>query len=580
MAPSKVKTGLLVLGLGALSNCAEDPVLHAPAPENPLVFSARPPPPISGGTLLVTRDGRFAVAADPDRDRLWIASIPERKLLREIALDAGEEPGRVVEGPSGVVYVVLRRGGGFATLDVEAGIVLGRTPVCGAPRGLAFDGNDTLYVACSGGELVTRSVATDAEMDRVFLGEDLRDVVLDGASLWVTHFRSASLRRLPLDGGFESQFPLTTDPMGELRPGVAYRAVAAPGGGVVVIHQRGFGGVVATTPDAYSVQTGCTNGLVESGATFVDASGSTWGATVASFALPVDLAVSADGSRLSLVSAGNGAVVDTTLTALEPAFSGSCGLQTPRAVAFGQPVAVAFAGNERILQSREPAGLLFEDGESLSFPGESMLDTGHELFHRAVDVNVGLACASCHPEGREDGLSWTFVDVGQRRTQSVAGGVLATAPLHWDGDLPTFDRLMNEVFTRRMSGPAVGAGHAYALSRWVDSIPAVPSGAPLDAAAVARGKDVFERPAVACTGCHSGELLTNNQSFDVGTGGVFQTPSLRGLWARAPYMHQGCAPTLEARLLDASCGGGDAHGRTSQLSSDEVADLVQYLKSL
>src|SRR4051794_25096931 len=33
------------------------------------------PPPISGGTLTVLADGHTAVAADPDRDRVWIANL-------------------------------------------------------------------------------------------------------------------------------------------------------------------------------------------------------------------------------------------------------------------------------------------------------------------------------------------------------------------------------------------------------------------------------------------------------------------------------------------------------------------------
>src|SRR4051812_24728843 len=36
------------------------------------------PPPISGGTLTIARDGRTAVAADPDRDRIYVVDIPSR----------------------------------------------------------------------------------------------------------------------------------------------------------------------------------------------------------------------------------------------------------------------------------------------------------------------------------------------------------------------------------------------------------------------------------------------------------------------------------------------------------------------
>jgi cytochrome c peroxidase len=72
--------------------------------------------------------------------------------------------------------------------------------------------------------------------------------------------------------------------------------------------------------------------------------------------------------------------------------------------------------------------------------------------------------------------------------------------------------------------------------------------------------------------------MTNNSTVDVGTGRAFQVPSLLGVAYRAPYMHGGCAGTLEDRF--GSCGGGDRHGNTSALAAGQVADLVAYLKSL
>jgi cytochrome c peroxidase len=97
--------------------------------------------------------------------------------------------------------------------------------------------------------------------------------------------------------------------------------------------------------------------------------------------------------------------------------------------------------------------------------------------------------------------------------------------------------------------------------------------------AVARGEALFNDEAVGCASCHGGPMFTNNKSVDVGTGKAFQVPSLVGIASRAPFMHDGCAPTLQARF-GGYCGGGDAHGKTSQLSQAEVADLVAYLETL
>ena len=55
---------------------------------------------------------------------------------------------------------------------------------------------------------------------------------------------------------------------------------------------------------------------------------------------------------------------------------------------------------------------------------------------------------------------------------------------------------------------------------------------------------------------------------------------LVGIASRAPFMHDGCAKTLKERFTNTACGGGDQHGKTSQLSDAQLDDLVAYLESL
>jgi cytochrome c peroxidase len=81
-----------------------------------------------------------------------------------------------------------------------------------------------------------------------------------------------------------------------------------------------------------------------------------------------------------------------------------------------------------------------------------------------------------------------------------------------------------------------------------------------------------------CATCHEGSLLTNNQTVDVGTGGAFQLPSLRGVVWRAPFLHTGCARTLADRF--GPCGGDDRHGIVSSFDRAAIADLVAYLETL
>ena len=95
--------------------------------------------------------------------------------------------------------------------------------------------------------------------------------------------------------------------------------------------------------------------------------------------------------------------------------------------------------------------------------------------------------------------------------------------------------------------------------------------------ATVRGRDLFAG-AAGCVTCHSGRRFTNNATVDVGTGGVFQVPSLVGVAHRAPFLHTGCAATLADRF--GSCGGGDNHGATSGLGAADIADLVAFLSTL
>ncbi len=208
-----------------------------------------------------------------------------------------------------------------------------------------------------------------------------------------------------------------------------------------------------------------------------------------------------------------------------------------------------------------------------------MLSFGSATFHTSW---TGVACASCHPEGREDGHTWRFDGLGLRRSQSLAGGVMHRAPFHWRGEFPDFPALVNDVLVGRMTGDAPNVLQVQEFARWLDSLPA-PAASPTGTAAqIGHGKTLFESPDVGCTTCHAGPYLTNDQRVDVGTGNSFQVPSLVGVSARAPFFHDGCAKTLQDRFdpAKASCNGGDRHGHTSQLSADDVRDLIAYLETL
>jgi DNA-binding beta-propeller fold protein YncE/mono/diheme cytochrome c family protein len=556
-----------------------DPSDPSTLPEPAVITAAVPPPAISGGTMIFTHAG-VAVAADPDRDCVWVVSPGSSgnpgKLLGKIDLPAGSEPGRLAEDAAGRVHVALRGGGSLATLDVGALTVTATRPVCASPRGVAYDAAaDTMLVACARGDLVTLPAAGGVETRRVYVDDDLRDVVLDGAQLWVSRFRSAELLQLKADGTIALRLSPQIPEGSTKAPAVAWKTIGLPGGGVAMLHQLAETGVVGANgggAEYYSsiIDTAVAFVRTQAGSAqpvLLDETQGFFGVTLA-----VDLAVSPDGQTFAVAAAGSATVY--TVTGSQGAWYQNT--QIPCSEAACQPTAVAFdAQGNTLVQSRETAAVA---GVSLDAP--SRADTGHDIFHLQPSGSFNdLACASCHPEGGEDGRVWRFLKSGHRRTESLGGGVLATAPFHWSGDLRNMSALMDEVFVGRMGADPVGPKHIDVLGRWLDALPRPATRANFATEAADRGAKLFADTAVGCASCHSGKQLTNNQTVDVGTGGKFQVPRLTGLSARAPYMHNGCAKTLHDRF-STKCGGGEAHGHTAQLTGAQLDDLVAYLHTL
>lgn len=606
------------------------------------VKSETPPPPISGGTMLTTADGSTIVAADPERDQIYFVDATAMKPLHTRALTAGDQPGRVVEDAAGRIHVVLRGAHAIATLERAADSEITRRDVCAVPRGIAYDADhDLIHVACAEGKLVTLNAAPSMPMPTrtLDLGTDARDVIVRGDKLFVTRFRSAELLVLNADGELQEtrsaqsfshleerveQKAVTPGScevtfeskqvMVESTPNVAWRAVDVPGAGVAMLHQRSRTDEIMVTPGGYGAGN-CGAGIVQTAVTMgLDTQRAMTG-DLGEITLAVDIAVDSDGEIMALAAPGNqgtssqiqilpvAAIANTLnqVSGANPAISGAGGAfaadpaKNPQDFApcmsgtllpetEGQVTAVTFASPYVLAAlEREPAGVTFYDlrtntvRERVSIEAKSTFDTGHTLFH--TRAGAGIACASCHPEAGDDGHTWTFATIGARRTQTLRGGILGTEPLHWNGDMKDFSTLMKEVFVGRMAGFAPSTDEGDALAQWLDRQPSLHA-EPADKTAAERGKMLFESKEVGCSSCHAGAHLTNNATENVGTGADLQVPSLKGVRFRTPLMHDGCAANLSERFTNKDCGGGDKHGRTSQLDAAQIGDLTAYLETL
>jgi hypothetical protein len=602
--------GVCLLGLQLAFACGHSGPEQVPSVEVPPIVpgagevrSEGRAVPLLGGTVTVLRDGRTAVASDPDRDRLYVVDLDAFALLHDVALEDGDEPFRIVEAEDGVVWVSLRgtgaaEGGSVVRLDTRTRELGAHQRVCRSPQGVAWDGaRSSVVVACSTGTLVRLAATGEVQAQRIERA-DLRDVVVVGDQLLVTHHRSAEMTWL--DAGTLAELasarpPALTTPT-QFSPRVALRTSVLDDGRVVTHHQRAADRELTVAyyppPDIDQSAGGVVHGVLTQARFAAAADG---GAPVAeSFAvLPAgylpDVAVSADGKSFAALSP----IADSS-DADEPARA----LAIPRTRLFvgpldganveahlqtwdsrlldGQASAVTFRPNgDVVVQFREPARLEVFGAVPgrVELSNDSRLDSGHLLFH--TNTAFSVACASCHPEGGDDGHVWHFAE-GKRRSMDLRGGFLDTAPFHWTGVHENLGSLLGDTFVERMGGLEPSELQTTLLGEWLNGLPRA---APKEVASdlVERGRVAFE--AAGCSSCHAGSRMTDNRVHDVGTGGVFQTPSLLGLSSRLPLMHDGCAVTIAARF-DPACGGAQHSVRGVDPHGGDLDALVAFLESL
>lgn len=558
--------------------------------------------PLLGGTVTVAAGGDFAVVSDPERDLATIIDVPGRSVRGVIRFPTGSQPTRGVEDNRGQVRLVLRGSGQIATLSLGSAALVRTDSVCPEPRSAAWDSrSNALVVACASGELVTMPTLGSMSVRR--FDADLRDVLVRDGKVRVSTFRSAQLidvedkpRTLELPS---IELPPVRDEPTRFVPTVAWRTVAAPGDLTVTVHQRSVEGDIdairsGLPPVVVPYYTNpCSNAVVRSALT-VSNQERVLSSVEIPGVLPVDVAVSPDGTEVAVVGAGNSELVRLPLSSVMQGISGGvCGPVARTAPSFdeqgrptaplGQPVGLGFVANGQLLvHSRSPARVTLLPASSDTKDRPVTLDlegaadsqpTGFRLFHTSAG---GLACASCHPEGQEDGHVWTFF-AKKRRTQPLSGGLSQTAPFHWKGDLPDLTALVDDTYVSRMGGTPPEAEDVASLSSWLDSVPVLKAPTRAMPVDMARGRAAFEK--AGCESCHSGTRMTNRATSNVGTGEPFQVPALKGLSRRAPFMHDGCAKTLGQRFDDPSCGGR-SHGDTSKLSAVELSALTAWLGQL
>ncbi len=241
---------------------------------------------------------------------------------------------------------------------------------------------------------------------------------------------------------------------------------------------------------------------------------------------------------------------------------------------------------------------------------------GKQFFYDAKDTRLArdgyMSCASCHNAGDTDGRVWDLTGFGEglRNTIALKGrAAMGHGFLHWstnfdelqdfEGQIRTLSGgtgLMtdaqfntgsrNQPLGDKKAGVSEDLDH---LARYVASLntfaksPYRNANGTLTSSAIA-GKTVFTN---TCASCHSGNHFTNSRNASTlennGTMNALSgqrlngallgidVPTLRDVWATAPYLHNGSAATLAQAV--------QAHNNFT-LSATDLANVVAFVQQI
>ena len=221
-------------------------------------------------------------------------------------------------------------------------------------------------------------------------------------------------------------------------------------------------------------------------------------------------------------------------------------------------------------------------------PPMSLVRNGEMLFNDAsmMCFQQWQSCSTCHPDGRMDAVNWDLLNDGIGNPKSTKSLVLSAqrCPVMSRGVRPSA-AVAVRTGMKFIQFITPTEDRATAVYEYIKSLTPVPSPYLVNgklSKSARRGQAVFDK--ADCISCHGGRYYTDTKLHDVGTsdgadqGARFVTPTLCEVWRTAPYLHDGRAATMEEVFTKHN--KKDIHGDTSNLSPQELKDLVEYVHSL
>jgi Di-haem cytochrome c peroxidase len=222
---------------------------------------------------------------------------------------------------------------------------------------------------------------------------------------------------------------------------------------------------------------------------------------------------------------------------------------------------------------------------------------------------AGISCSTCHVNGANNSKLYVPGSSGRAGTFDTTGGLLNEkadnhvldavtvpslrgarylAPYGHDGRIASLREFVRNVIVNEFEGPEPSPAVLDAMVAYIQDVDFLPNpllgpGGRLGIAANAtelRGEALFVKPfphdpGLSCAGCHvpSGAFVDHRQ-HDVGSGGLYKTPTLLNADFNGPYFHDGRYETYDEvvahfdRVFDLGLSPQDQH------------DLVAYLTAV
>ena len=218
-----------------------------------------------------------------------------------------------------------------------------------------------------------------------------------------------------------------------------------------------------------------------------------------------------------------------------------------------------------------------------------LVQRGGSLFldPRISGPGRGTSCATCHAPNLSRRALFAAGQPAEPGGEGVRAapllrGLYQTKPYLWDGSLGTLQETITRMLAVEMGGGQLSDIDKRALEAYLLSIPPFDNqrveldGTPVEPATKSAndGFLVFQKQ---CSTCHPPPVYSRSVfglGFDVGTGGKFDVPTLRGLPKEGPYGHDGRWATLEDAML------AILKHRGVELTYRERYTLLEYLKLL